>query len=117
MSANSKPTTARGQAENVIKPHKTQLASDRASCRSPRANQFRLILRTAAYWLLQTLRATISHSSATATAEFTTLRLRLIKIAVRVVETATSIRIRLPSACPDKALFRLLASRFAATGP
>src|SRR5258707_13425251 len=41
---------ARGQAENFIKLHKTQLASDRTSCRSPRANQFRLILHTAAYW-------------------------------------------------------------------
>jgi len=40
---------ARGQAENFIKLHKAQLASDRTSCRSPRANQFRLILHTAAY--------------------------------------------------------------------
>ena len=35
---------ARGQAENLIKLHKSQLASDRTSCRSPLANQFRLIL-------------------------------------------------------------------------
>ena len=40
---------ARGQAENLIKLHKTQLASDRTSCRSPLANQMRLILHTAAY--------------------------------------------------------------------
>ena len=38
---------ARGQAENLIKLHKSQLASDRTSCRSPLANQFRLILHTA----------------------------------------------------------------------
>jgi hypothetical protein len=43
---------ARGQAENLIKRHKTQLASDRTSCRSANANQMRLILHTAAYWLL-----------------------------------------------------------------
>ena len=30
---------ARGQAENLIKLHKSQLASDRTSCRSPLANQ------------------------------------------------------------------------------
>jgi hypothetical protein len=42
---------ARGQAENLIKRHKSQLASDRTSCRSPLANQMRLILHTAAYWL------------------------------------------------------------------
>ena len=108
---------ARGQAENLIKLHKTQLASDRTSCRSPSANQFRLILHTAAYWLLHTLRAAMPKASAWATAEFATLRLRLIKTAARVVETAARIRIRLPSACPDKALFRLLASGFAPAGP
>ena len=43
---------ARGQAENLIKRHKSQLASDRTSCRSPLANQMRLILHTAAYWLM-----------------------------------------------------------------
>jgi Transposase DDE domain group 1 len=41
--------TARGQAENLIKLHKAQLASDRTSCHSPLANQMRLILHTAAY--------------------------------------------------------------------
>lgn len=108
---------ARGQAENFIKLHKAQLASDRTSCQSPRANQFRLILHTAAYWLMHTLRAAIPKASAWATAEFATLRLRLIKLAARVVETATRIRLRLPSACPDKALFRFLATRFAAAAP
>lgn len=108
---------ARGQAENLIKLHKTQLASDRTSCRTPRANQFRLILHTAAYWLLHTLRAAIPKASAWAKAEFTTLRLRLIKIAARVIEGAARIRVWLPTACPDKVLFRFLATRFAAAAP
>jgi hypothetical protein len=47
----------RGQMENLIKAHKTHLASDRTSCHGARANQFRLILHSAAYWLLHTLRA------------------------------------------------------------
>ena len=38
----------RGQAENLIKLHNTQLASDRTSCSSPLANQVRLILHTGA---------------------------------------------------------------------
>ena len=50
---------ARGQAENLIKLHKTQLASDRTSCRSPLANQVRIILHTAAYWLMLKLRDAI----------------------------------------------------------
>jgi hypothetical protein len=108
---------ARGQAENFIKLHKTQLASDRTSCRSPNANQFRLILHTAAYWLLHALRAAAPRRSVWARAEFDTLRLRLIKIAARVVEGAARIRVWLPTACPDAALFRLLAGRFAAAGP
>ena len=107
----------RGQAENFIKLHKTQLASDRTSCRSPRANQFRLILHTAAYWLLHTLRAAAPKRSAWKTAEFATLRLRLIKLAARVVEGGARIRVWLPTACPDAAIFRLLAGRFAAAGP
>ena len=107
----------RGQAENFIKLHKAQLASDRTSCRDPRANQMRLILHTAAYWLLHSLRAAAPKGSAWAKAEFTTLRLRLIKIAARVVEGTARIRVWLPTACPDGAIFKLLAGRFAATGP
>ena len=47
---------ARGQAENLIKAHKLHLASDRTSCTKATANQFRLLIHTAAYWLLHTLR-------------------------------------------------------------
>ena len=50
---------ARGQAENLIKLHKTQLSSDRTSCRSAVANQVRLVLHTSAYWLMLTVRDAI----------------------------------------------------------
>jgi hypothetical protein len=59
----------------------SQLASDRTSCRSATANQVRLVLHTAAYWLMLTVRDAIPKSRDLANAEFTTLRLRLIKIA------------------------------------
>jgi len=42
--------------------HKTQLASDGPSCRSAIANQVRLVLPTAAYWLMLTLRDAIPKS-------------------------------------------------------
>jgi hypothetical protein len=84
---------ARGNAENLIKLHKSQLASDRTSCRDPKANQFRLILHTAAYWLLLTMRAAAPSRSPLRYAEFNTLRLRLIKIAARVVEGGARIRV------------------------
>jgi Transposase DDE domain group 1 len=108
---------ARGNAENCIKAHKSQLASDRTSCRDPKANQFRLILHTAAYWLMLAMRDAAPKRSLLSTAEFATIRLRLIKIAARVVEGAARIRVYLPTACPDRAVFRALAGRFCAAGP
>ena len=108
---------ARGQAENLIKAHKLHLASDRTSCHSATANQFRLILHSAAYWLLHTLRAATPRRSFWRTAQFDTLRLRLIKIAARVIEKATRIRVSLPSACPHHAIFALLARRLAPRPP
>jgi hypothetical protein len=97
---------ARGAAENLIKRHKSQLASDRTSCRSPLANQMRLILHTAAYWLLRTTQDAIPATQPLASAEFSTIRLRLLKIAVRIKETASRISLAFASNCPDAALFR-----------
>ncbi len=107
----------RGQAENLIKMHKGQLASDRTSCQSPVANQVRLVLHTCAYWLILGIRDAIPAASPLAKAEFATLRIRLLKIGARVVEKAARIRIHFASACPDAALFRLLAGRLATAGP
>ena len=89
---------ARGQAENLIKLHKTQLASDRTSCRSAIANQVRLALHTAAHWLTLTVRDAIPKPRDLANAEFSTLRLRLIKIAARVIETASRVRLAFAAA-------------------
>ena len=104
---------ARGQAENLIKRHKSQLASDRTSCRSPLANQMRLILHTAAYWLMRTIQGVIPRGEALASAEFSTIRLRLLKVAVRVRETASRIRLAFAANCPEASLFRdLIRSLF-----
>jgi DDE family transposase len=108
---------ARGTAENFIKWHKSQLASDRTSCREPKANQFRLILHTAAYWLMLAMRNAAPKRSPLRTSEFATLRLRLIKIAARIVEGAARIRVFLPTACPDRVILRALAGRLCAAGP
>jgi hypothetical protein len=97
---------ARGQAENLIKRHKSQLASDRTSCRSPLANQMRLILHTAAYWLMRTIRDAIPKSEQLASGEFSTIRLRLLKIAVRVRETESRIKLAFAANCPNAELFR-----------
>ena len=106
---------ARGQAENLIKMHKTQLASDRTSCRSANANQMRLILHTAAYWLLWRIQQAIPKTTALAASEFATLRLRLLKVAARVIETATRIRVAFASACPDASTFQTITAAFRPT--
>jgi len=111
------PYCARGQAENLIKLHKEQLASDRTSCRAPRANQVRLLLHTAAYWLLLTMRDAIPSPQPLARAEFTTLRMRLIKIGARISETITRVRIAFTAACPEADLFAGLVHGFLPAGP
>jgi hypothetical protein len=108
---------ARGQAENLIKLHKSQLASDRTSCRSALANQVRLVLHTAAYWLMLTVRDAIPKPQPLASAEFATLRARLLKIAARITETATRVRIAFAAACPEADLFRRVARSLQPTGP
>ena len=108
---------ARGQMENLIKLHKTQLASDRTSCRSAVANQVRLVLHTAAYWLMLDVRDAIPKPRDLAKAEFATLRLRLIKIAARVIETASRVRLAFAACCPEADLFRSLPAALMPRGP
>jgi hypothetical protein len=104
---------ARGQAENLIKAHKLHLASDRTSCSKATANQFRLVLHTAAYWFLHTLRGVAPKRSFWREAQFDTLRLALIKVAARVTELATRIKVALPSSYPYRGSLTLLAARAA----
>jgi hypothetical protein len=108
---------ARGQAENLIKMHKSQLASDRTSCRAPLANQVRLVLHTAAYWLMLTIREAVPKTHRLAHAEFATLRLRLLKLGARVIETVSRIRLAFAAACPEAALVRRIALTLQPAGP
>jgi hypothetical protein len=108
---------ARGRAENLIKAHKLHLASDRTSCTKATANQFRLLIHTAAYWMMLTLRAQAPRKSFWRDAQFDTIRLGLIKVAARVTERVTRIKISLPSAYPEQAAFAMLAGRIANLPP
>jgi hypothetical protein len=101
----------RGQAENHIKAWKTHLAADRASCHQAEANQFRLFLHAGAYWLLWSMRRVMPKRSIWRVMQFDTLRLRLIKLAARVVELKTQIKIHLPSSAPGQAIFAMLLDR------
>jgi hypothetical protein len=101
----------RGQAENLIKAHKLHLASDRTSCTSATANQFRLLIHTAAYWLLHTLRGLAPKTSFWRAAQFDTIRIALIKVAARITEMVTRIKVALPSCYPHQTSWALLAAR------
>ena len=102
---------ARGQAENHIKSWKAHLAADRTSCSRATANQFRLFLHAGAYWLLWSLRALMPKRSRWRVAQFDTLRLRLVKIAARVVEVKTRISVHLSTSAPDQAILHLVLDR------
>jgi hypothetical protein len=104
---------ARGQAENLVKAHKVHLASDRTSCSRATANQFRLVLHTAAYWLLHTLRGLAPKRSFWRAAQLDTLRLALIKVVGRVAELARRITLALPCDYPYRDSLTLLAARAA----
>jgi hypothetical protein len=100
----------RGQAENFIKDFKNALAADRLSDHRFWANQFRLLLHAAAYWLLDTLRRWLAGTEA-ARCQFDTLRLLLLKIGGRVRELVGRVRLSLASSHPAEPLWRHLATR------
>jgi hypothetical protein len=100
----------RGQAENFIKDFKNALQADRLSDHRFWANQCRLLLHAAAYWLLHTLRRWLATTEAAAL-QFDTLRLRLLKIAGRVRELSGRVRLYLASSHPAEPLWRFLTAR------
>ena len=57
------------------------------------------------------LRVSMPKRSTWRVAQFDTLRLRLIKIAARVVEMKTMIRVYLPTSCPAQDVIRFIHAR------
>lgn len=96
--------TGRGEAENRIKELKVYLKADRLSCSSFKANQFRLLLHTFAFVLLWHLRQSLAGTElATATVE--TLKIKLLKIGGRVIQSVRRILFTMPRAYPYQELF------------
>ena len=96
---------ARGNMELRIKDHKLFLQSDRMSCNSFLANQFRLFLHSAAYVLIHALQKEVLRGTEYANATMKTIQLKIIKVAARVNEMKTKIRIELPAEFPLKSVF------------
>ena len=101
----------RGEAENRIKEQQLDLFADRTSCHRFLANQFRLLLSSAAYLLVQALRRVALPGTALAEAQVGTIRLKLLKVAARVVVTVRRVVFHLSSSYPYQALFRQVTAR------
>jgi hypothetical protein len=108
---------ARGRMEGFIKNHKRYLLSDRTSCHSFQANQFRLFLHSAAYVLLHSLAEKGLKGTGWAKAQFDTIQKRILKVGARVHEMTTRIRFHLPTSFPLKALFATILRNLAAAFP
>ncbi len=96
----------RGEMENRIKEQQLRLFADRTSCHRFQANQFRLFLSSAAYVLVQALRRTALSGTEFARAQVGTIRLKLFKVAARVVVSARRVVFHLASSYPYQAAFR-----------
>jgi hypothetical protein len=103
--------TDRGETENRIKDFKVALKADRLSCHRFVANQFRLLLHAAAYWLMDTLRRKLVDEGIERM-QLDTLRLRLVKIGGRVRELLTKVRLHLASGHPGQPLWHALSGVF-----
>jgi hypothetical protein len=101
----------RGEAENRIKEQQLDLFADRTSCRRFAANQFRLLLSSAAYLLVQALRRTALAGTELARAQVGTIRLKVLKVAARVVVTARRVVFHLASSYPYRGLFTRVHQR------
>ena len=103
--------TARGDMENRIKEQQLGLFADRTSCHKFLANQFRLLLASAAYVLIEHIRRTALAGTELAKAQVTTIRLKLFKIAGRVITSVRRVMFHLSSGCPYPSLFRQIVAR------
>lgn len=99
----------RGESEGWIKDFKRAIKADRLSCMRFFANQFRLLLHAAAYWLLDETRRRLI-GAGVRRMQLDTLRLLLVKIGGRVRQLLTKIRLHLASGHPGQHLWYALSS-------
>ncbi len=104
---------ARGEMENRIKEQQLDLFADRTSCHRWWPNQFRLLLSSLAYMLLEAIRRLALQGTELANAYVGTLRLKLLKVGAVILRNTRRIRFLLSSAYPYQRLFCHVAARLA----
>jgi hypothetical protein len=95
----------RGEMENRIKEAQLGLFADRSSCQHFAANQFRLLLSSLAYVLLERLRTLILRGTEFARLQAQTLRTKLLKIGAVVIRNSRRVRVLLSSSFPYQSIF------------
>ena len=95
---------ARGDMENRIKEQQLGLFADRTSAHQWWANQFRLLLSSLAYVLMDGIRRLGLPGTELARAQMSTLRLNLFKIGAVILRNTRRIRFLLSSAYPYQPL-------------
>jgi hypothetical protein len=99
--------------ENRIKEQQLDMFSDRTSCHHWWPNQFRLLLSSLAYVLVESIRRLALRGTELARAQCGSIRLKLLKIGAVVIRNTRRVRMHLASGCPYQPLFRLVARRLA----
>lgn len=94
----------RGEMENRIKEQQLGLFADRTSCHAFKANQFRLLLSSAAYVLMDALRRLGLRGTELSRAQVQTIRLKLFKIAARVKQSVRRVVFHMASGYPYRSL-------------
>ena len=97
--------------ENHIKEQQLGLFADRTSDHQWWANQFRLLLSSLAYVLMETIRRLALHDTELAHAQVGTLRLKLLKIGAIILRNTRRIRFLLSSAFSYQNLFYAAVKR------
>lgn len=102
---------ARGEMENRIKEQQLNLFADRTSCHGWWANQFRLLLSSLAYCLLETIRRVGLAGTELARAQAGTIRLKLLKIGAVILRNTRRIRFLLSTSYAHRELFCRVVAR------
>ena len=91
--------------ENRIKEQKLDLFADRTSCHGWWANQFRLLLASLAYILIERFRNIALKGTELVKTQVSTIRLKLIKIGAVVRRNSRKVYINLSSSYPYRNIF------------
>ena len=100
-----------GDMENRIKEQQLGLFADRTSCHKWWPNQFRLLLSSIAYVLMESIRRRYLSGTELARCQVDTIRLKLLKIGAVIIRNTRRIRVLLSESYPYQSLFARIAAQ------